>query len=185
MPLRRGFKARAEELAHEQRLELGLKPSERFEPRTLATHLDIPLIKLSDCWRAASYGSTAVAEAASGLRGVVSAITVYDGYCRAIIYDDANAATRIASDLSHELSHILLEHQPVSLERADCYQDRDQEMEDEATYLGGALLVPRAGVLALMRSGMTEAAAATHFGVSAKLCGWRVRVTGVMRQLRA
>ena len=56
--------------------------------------------------------------------------------------------------------------------------------EDEATWLGGALLVPRDGALNLVRRGIELPSIARNFGVSEALCRWRINETGVAQQIR-
>lgn len=56
-------------------------------------------------------------------------------------------------------------------------------MEQEANWLGAALLVPRDGALELARGGATPVEISAHYGVSELLGTWRVAQTGIYQQL--
>lgn len=88
----------------------------------------------------------------------------------------------------HELSHILLRHVPARVDVAPSklllLSDYSDEQEQEADWQAGALLVPRDGLLRLRSRRQSAADIAEHFGVSAALCEWRLRMTGVDVQMR-
>src|SRR4051812_28695557 len=109
--LRRGFKARAEKIAAETRGELGLSSLDRFEPRVLAEHLAIPVVSLPAL---ALFGASAEAiqHFMQTAPGDFSAMTIVDGHYRLIVENPRHSHARRSSSLSHELSHILLEHEP-------------------------------------------------------------------------
>lgn len=177
MVYRRGFKTDAEAHALEQRKELGLGVTDQLDPFALASFLEIPFVSFAACVRlvGASGSQTAIL---SDLREHVSAVTVFSGRRRIIVFNDGNAPTRQRSDMSHEISHTLLEHTPVALDDPSRYTP-NAELEAEAEFLGGALLIPRDGALELMCDGMSETALAEHFGVSLAMARWRIRGTGV------
>src|SRR5581483_1512737 len=76
-----------------------------------------------------------------------SAVTVFDGPRRAIYHNDTHSPGRQASNLAHELAHGLLLHPPTpALNDYGC-REWDQEIEDEATWLGGALLITEQATL--------------------------------------
>lgn len=109
MDLRRGFKSEAARLANEVRRDLGLGPLDRLDPRRLAQHLEIPIIALSELGSAhedAGYLLSAEPNA-------FSAVTVFNGHRRIIVHNDSHSESRQNSNLSHELSHPLLLHEPA------------------------------------------------------------------------
>ena len=181
--VRRGFKTEAEALSVEQRAELKLALVEPLDPFALADHLAIQVVSFDDCGDVMGLDRQARA-AVSALSDRVYALTACAGRRRVIIYNDRNARVRQVSDVAHELSHTLLEHEPTSLAHPARYLEGDAELEEEANILAGALLVPREGALVLARDGMSDEELASHYGVSKVMARWRVGTTGVRRQLQ-
>jgi Zn-dependent peptidase ImmA (M78 family) len=107
-----------------------------------------------------------------------SAVTVFNGTRRKIIYNDAHAPGRCTSNIAHELSHALLLHPPTPpLDDRGC-RNWNQDLEDEADWLAGVLLVTEDATLSIVRRGMTVPAAAAEFGVSTQMLQWRINATG-------
>ncbi len=179
--LRRGFKTEANAIAREIRRELGLRAADPLDHRALADHLGIALMPLSQLRDEAP---EAVAHFARAERGAFSAMTVFHGLRRLIVYNDAHSTGRQASDITHELSHALLQHPAESaLDHRGC-RSWEQELEEEADWLAGALLVSEEAALEIARSGITVDSAAVSFGVSAAMVRWRMNVTGAHRRTR-
>lgn len=179
--LRHGFKADAERMAESVRAELVLEPSQPLDGLALAEHLGIEVITLRELRR---YGARA-----ESIRRLIapeagfSATTVCAGTRRLIVYNPREPRGRRANSLAHELSHVLLEHEPKPALGAGGCRHWARREEAEADWLGAALLVPREGALHwLERDGDLELGA-EHFGVSIELFRWRVNHTGVIRQL--
>jgi Zn-dependent peptidase ImmA (M78 family) len=176
--VKRGFKSAAEQIAQEVRTELNLGPSERLDVLSLANHLAIPVFTIGEIARLAS------ANTFSHYFAVVdpdcfSAVTVFCGHKRFIIHNENHHPHRQASNLAHEISHTLLEHRPAPLAGRDGRRYWDSEVEEEATWLGAALLVPRSGALEMVKARRTISQIADHYGVSESLCVWRIRQSGV------
>ena len=57
--------------------------------------------------------------------------------------------------------------------------------EEEATNLGGTLLLPRPLLLSAIRRGLDERAIAAHYDVTTEMARFRVNRTGVRRQVRS
>ena len=83
---RYGFKTEAADLAREVRAELGLGAFDRLDPRTLAAHLDIPILDLS----ALMTDAPNVAHLRDVEPGVFSAVTVFYGTHRTIVHNDVS-----------------------------------------------------------------------------------------------
>ena len=117
-----------------------------------------------------------------------SAATVADGGKNLVVINSAHARTRQRSSLAHELAHIILNHRPSTTsvsEEGFLFRDRyDTEQEEEADWLGGALLLPRGGLLSVYRRTSSSEAIGQIFGVSTKLVDWRLRMTGILVQAR-
>jgi len=115
--------------------------------------------------------------------GAFSAVTVFRGFARLIVYNDAHTPGRRASDITHECSHGLLLHEPMpALDGAGC-RNWDRAAEDEAQWLAGALLITEEAALMIARRGMSLAEAALAFGTSEPMVRFRVNVTGARKRI--
>jgi len=178
---RRGFKTEAHALAVEVRAELGLNPLDRLDPFKLADHLEIPVLPLTalreknpDCVR---HFTQLEPEAFSG-------VTVFSGQRRMIVYNDAHVPGRQHSDVAHELAHALLMHPPAhALDEGGC-RNWNADLEDEANFLGAALLVTEEAALNIVRRSLTIARAAELYGVTPKLMQWRINATGAQKRIQ-
>jgi len=181
--LRRGFKSEAEQISTNIREELGLDLTDRLDCHDLAGELCIPVLALPEL--EACGASRASVRRLLGRDAGFSALTICVGTRRLIVFNPKHSPGRRANSLAHELSHVLLEHPPApALADGGC-RHWDEDLEAEADWLGGTLLVPRDGALNWMRNGGSIELGAEHFGVSKPLFRWRVNHTGVLRQLRA
>lgn len=180
MALERGFKTWANKIADQVRSELGLGPFDRFDPRLLAQFLAIPVVDLSSLVREAP----AVTHLLTKETGVFSAVTVFDGSRRAIVHNDSHASVRQNSNISHELSHGLLGHPPTpAMDDTGC-RIWNQDLEDEANWLAGCLLVSERATLAIVRRRCTNTEAALRFGVSQQMIQYRVNATGARSRIQ-
>jgi hypothetical protein len=179
--LRHGFQTEAEAIALELRQEIGAMAHDRLDYLGLAGHLGIPVASLDDA-RLAGF-SVEAADCLSDPAQRFDALTVCVGTAHFIVYNPTQAPTRRASTIAHELSHIVLEHPPGPAIGVGGCRQWDPRVEEEATWLSGALLVPRRGAIAWMAQGRTIENGADYFGVSVQLFRWRVNGTGIMRQL--
>lgn len=181
MAYRRGFKSEASDIAAEVREELTLSPYDPLDPAVLAQALEIPIIRLSDFVTE----SPAVDHLLHIEPEVFSAVTVFSGTRRTIVHNDAHSPGRQASDLTHELSHGLLHHPPTpALDNTGC-RLWNEDIEDEANWLAGALLIPDAAAILIVKGRWAdEWEAAQHFGVSRQMVRFRVNVTGARRRVQ-
>ena len=177
MTLRRGFKSEANSIAREIRGELHLKPADPLDPWALAEHLAIPILPLSELRE----DSPAMVRHFSGReQAAFSAVTVFEGSSRLVVHNDSHSRGRQASNVTHELSHGLLLHSPaVAIDRRGC-RDWDQEVELEANWLAGALLISDEAALVIVRRGLTIAQAAEVYGVSEAMVKFRLNVTAAV-----
>jgi Zn-dependent peptidase ImmA (M78 family) len=181
MTLRRGFKTEANEHARELRAELGLASHAPLSPWALAAHVGIPVVRLSEL---ASVEPAAVRYLTRSAPEVFSAATLFSGYRRLIIYNDAHHPRRQAADLAHELSHGLLGHLPTPiLNELGCRQF-NRIHEEEANWLGPALLISEEAALYIAEQRLTIDAAASIYAVSRDLIAMRLAVTGAQRRMQ-
>jgi len=180
MALRRGFKAEANHIAREVRAELGLRFIDPLDPWALARHLEIPIVPLSSY---AGLAADAVHHFCRVDAGAFSALTVFDGPRRLIVYNDSHSLGRRASDLAHELAHALLLHRPgPALDHRGCRR-WNSEQEEEANWLAGALLISEEAALQIARSGEPLEEAAKRCRVSQAMITFRLNVTAAFRRV--
>jgi len=185
MTLDRGFKAWAERTATSIRGELDLAANAPLPPARLAEYLDVTLwtcadvpgippdivqqLTLKDPW-----GWSAVTVAVSG-RIIV-------------VYNDKKSPGRQASDITHELAHVILNHDPATVILSESIdlsmRTFDQKQEDEANCLAWALLLPRDALFVARKRRATKERIAEEFGVTEVLVEYRLRMTGVDVQLK-
>ena len=182
--MERGFKARCEQMARSLRVAIGLTAIDPLSPEALASYLNVHVLSLND-----------VGVSNDDLRQLLdvdpeswSAITV-SGYGReAIIPNPAQMNGRHASNVMHELAHLILGHKPTTvffLENADlALRGYDPHIEEEASWLAGALLLPRDALASCKRRGLPEAEVCDIYGVSPQMLKFRLGVTGVNRQFQ-
>lgn len=107
-----------------------------------------------------------------------------------VIYNPKHSSGRQASDITHELAHFILDHQPATIVlSADLdnvgMRSFNQKQEDEANCLAWTLLLPREGLIRAKMRRRTVEQIADHFGVTKSLATYRINSTGVGKQLTA
>lgn len=107
-----------------------------------------------------------------------------------VIYNPRHSRGRQVSDITHELAHFILDHQPAKIIlSADLdglsMRSFNQKQEDEANCLAWTLLLPREALIRAKRRRLTVEEIAEQYGVTKSLATYRVNATGVERQLRA
>jgi Zn-dependent peptidase ImmA (M78 family) len=181
--LRRGFKTEAEKIAQLVRAELGLDPLGALDCFSLAEAWGVPVVSLGEL-REDGAKEASIRRLLGGDAGF-SATTIVLGTKRLIVYNPRHTPGRNANNLSHELSHLILEHEAAPAIGVGGCRHWNGQQEAEADWLGAAMLVPRESALAwMLRDGDLEQGAA-NFGVSIDLFRWRVNHTGVARQIEA
>lgn len=183
MVLRRGFKSEAEKIARQVRVELGMSAEEPVTPELLAELLGVEIRAGDDLIPHERF-----TELDEIQRGVFSACTMRPSDDRiVVIYNPLSTHSRRSSDLAHELAHILLDHKLSRIERLGdiTFLSCDQTQEEEAAWLSGCLLLPRALLLVEVRKGANAKDIAKKHGVSERMAQYRLNVTGVLRQKRA
>jgi Zn-dependent peptidase ImmA (M78 family) len=178
--LRRGFKTEANDHARELRAELGLAAHAPLSPWMLAEHLGIPLMRLSEL---AAEEPAAVRFLRSCSPDIFSAATLFCGYRRLIVYNDAHHPRRQAADLAHELGHGLLGHPPAPVFNDVGCRQFNRVHEEEANWLGPALLVSEEAALSIVEQGLSLQEAIALFGVSKNVITMRIGVTGARRRV--
>ena len=104
-----------------------------------------------------------------------------------VVLNPTHTKPRQRNDLMHEVAHIHLGHVPNRVDTtADgllLVSDFSRDQEEEADWLAAALLVPREALFWCRKAGHSVAQICTKYGISRPLCEWRLRMTGVDRQM--
>lgn len=182
--LRRGFKTLCENTAASYRRDLGLARVAPLNPVVLAKHLGILVWTPKDV---PNLDPEVIQHLTVTDPESWDAVTITAQGIVLVILNDAPDPGRRNNSLAHELSHIILKHEP-----AHVFHTPDGHMmmneynavhEEEANCLAAALLLPREALLHAVRQNMTDAAMTKHFGVSGALLRMRRNLTGIDRQL--
>ena len=183
--LERGFKAWAERTAAAVRRELELSPVEPLDPYLLAARLRVRVVSPRDFPDLPPDIVTQLLE--RDATGWSAATLVIHGI-NIVIYNPTHSLGRQASNMVHELAHIMLKHEPAkvmfSQDEQMATRTFDQRQEDEANWLGWTLLLPRDALVAARRRRMAKAQIAQEYGVSENLVRYRLQVTGVDVQIK-
>ncbi len=178
--LERGFKTWAERTAASIRQELGLAEHEPLDVRALAEFLGVQLKTPSDV---AGLPKEALDQLLVHDPGGWSAVSLSAGDRAVIIYNPRHSRARQTSDVAHELAHFLLSHEPsrlvVSPDGQLVMRSYNSKQEEEANWLGWALLLPREALLVAIRQKISSAEIAQLHKVSEALVEFRLRVTGI------
>ncbi|WP_413800155.1 ImmA/IrrE family metallo-endopeptidase [Streptomyces iranensis] len=182
MSLRHGFKAEANRLAVQMRKELGLHPASPLAPAQLAEHLAIPVKTFSS----AIAHDARVGRLLTDEREAVSALTVHAGARREIWVNDSHDPGRQNSSADHEIAHALLMHPPgPALDLRGC-RHWDGEIEEEANWLAGNLLITSEAAWSIVRRGTSPEEAMLQYGVSRRMLTWRMNMSGARgRRIRS
>lgn len=180
--MRRGFKAEAERLASSVRRDMDKRPSEHVDAIDLARHAGAE-VRCAD-----ELTSLAKLEELDELQpGAFSACTFTIGYRHIVVYSPLASPGRTQSDIAHEVAHLLLNHSVKTVETIAgvSFFTCDADEEQEANWLAGCLLLPRPLLYQAARRGMDSAAIAETYNVSEPMAAYRLRTTGVQRQIAA
>lgn len=180
--LPRGFKASSERWAARLRAALSLAEHERLPAARLAAHLQIEVWKVEEVPElpAATLNHLTTVDSECW-----SAITIHEGDRDVIIVNSSHSPARCESNVHHELAHIILRHRPARVDVSDdellLLSTFNSSQEEEASWLGGVLHLPRVALEHAFRRGLTEDTICTEFVASSELVRWRANVTGLSR----
>ena len=183
MALRRGFKSEAERIARRVRTELGIGAARPVAPEVLAELLGIEVRAGDELIPRERFEELENIQPDS-----FSACTLRPSPDRVVVvYNPLSGRPRRRSDVAHELAHALLDHELSRVERLGdvTFLSCDPTQEEEAAWLSGCLLLPRALLLVEVRKGSGAKDIAKECGVSESMAQYRLDVTGVLRQNQA
>lgn len=181
MSLRRGFKAEANRYALDFRRRLNVPADGPLCPWRLAQSLGVPIENLSDVAKADLRVAYFL-----GLKGLweFSGGTFSLGEKRLVIINDGHTKKRQASDLSHELSHCILKHVPSGQITKLGLRKYDAALEEEANWLGPALLISVEAAISIARRGLSISQASDDYSVTEQIVQMRLNMTGALKRIR-
>ena len=168
--LKRGFKANAERISISIRQKLGIPPTGRLDPEEVCRLFDIHLLRMTDL-------SCDVSAFQDGNSGKFSAMTVCAGLKRAIVHNDTHHPYRQRSNIFHELAHCFLRHPGCTILNDNGTRSYSSIVENEASHLGGALLLPAVAAQHILENGL-KSTAQSLYGISAAMLEYRLRISG-------
>jgi DNA-directed RNA polymerase specialized sigma24 family protein len=181
--MRRGFKAESERRAETARTSLGLGALEKLDPWIYAEFLGAHVVGADELDLPPPHAAQLLEHDPDSWSGM----TLAEDGLLVIVLNSAQSKRRQASTLMHELAHSILDHTPASVQVSPAglvlLSDYSDEQEEEADWLGGALLLPQAALYHHRSRGQSVSDIARHFGVSEDLCHWRCRMTGVEKRM--
>lgn len=182
----RGYKTWCERYAAEKRAALRLSSSDPLDPRALAKQLKVSV------WTPTNVSGLSAESLAVLLRNdgktpsCWSAVTIVVGSKVGVVLNSSHSAARQASDLMHELAHRIRGHEAEEVEASEdgimILKSYDKELEEEADWLAGCLLLPRDALVRIKRERLDDSDAAARYGVSLRMLSYRNSMTGVNRQ---
>jgi Zn-dependent peptidase ImmA (M78 family) len=180
----RGFKARAEKWGISVRKDLNLAEHDPLDAILLAEHFGISIFSIDQIFDDyQTHPAYKTLKSKDGFNAVL--MSNYEGE-KIIIHNTNQSAKRQQSNLMHELAHVILKHD-VNSESARIAKQYglkyvDTAHENEAKYLGGCLQICRPALLWAVKS-MTEAQMSEYYSASAEMVKYRLRVSGVFKQM--
>lgn len=182
MTLPRGFLTQAERHAARIRDELGLGPADPVDIQAVARQLGVRVIAADKLINVARLQELERIQAFA-----FSACTLDIDGTRVIVFNPLRSPARTQSDIAHEVSHLLLGHDldEVRMVAGTPFRTCRPDQEEEATSLGGTLLLPRPLLLWAARRGLGVKEIAEQCGVTIEMARFRFNRTGVARQAGA
>lgn len=184
--LKPGFKAKAEKVAVSLRQTLCPSNSEPLIGTKLAHHLQV---KVSSTNRIPRIPTEIMEQLWEADCTAWSAFTItHPQQGKWVLYNPTHSTGRHESNVMHEISHILCEHEPskfVTFEGCTfALRTCNPDQEEEANWLTGCLKLPRGSLLWAVRHRMSNEQIAEHFVTSLDMVQFRRNVTGVDIQIQ-
>lgn len=180
--MKHGFKAHAERVSAGYRETLGLQLHQPLPAKDLAEHLGITVLHPHEI---PDLAVDHIGHLAATDDDDWSAFTLAADSRRFIVHNDTHPVSRQESNLMHELAHICCEHEcgPMMWVGPFCLRHYDPGQEDEATWLGGVLQIPKEGLMAVARRNRDIEHIATVFGASEAMARKRFNTEGIHKRL--
>ena len=181
--MRRGFKADAERRAEAARAGLGLLSLEKLCPWVYADNLGILVMGADELNLDPIHAAQLLQKDPESWSGM----TLDEDGVKLIVLNSSEKLNRQHTTLMHEIAHILLEHVPATVNLTPSgltlLSDYSDDQEDEADWLGGALLIPEPTLMHYRSQGYSVESIANLYGLTRSLVTWRCRMTGVEKRM--
>lgn len=181
--MRRGLKADAERRSLAARESLGLEATSKLCPWHYAELLGVMVFEATELDLEPEHAAQLLDRDPDSWSGM----TLFEEGTHVVVLNTSHPRPRRTATLMHELAHIILDHAPADIEISPSglvlLSDYSPDQEEEADWLGAALLLPESALMQHRQQGMSIIEIANHFGVSEQLCTWRCRMTGVEKRL--
>ena len=168
------------EVAEEERAGLGLAPHDAFNPYALCDAHGISVYSIKDL---SGVSTEAVEHFSHSKSGSWSAALIPVGTARIIVENPAHHSNRRRTNISHELGHHLLEHPFNGVLLGESHAEAfAANLEKQATFMAGELLIPKAAANKAAFSDWTNEQVAEHFGVSTQFAQMQMKGPRVYAQ---
>lgn len=178
----RGFKAKCERISGSLRKELDLSDYDPIDPTHLARNKGA---EIWDIREVPNLSKEALQHLSSDVGDEWSAITVVCDGTEIIVANPTHSRGRAASDITHELSHLILGHESGEMFVSDdgfLLRDFNDKQEAEADWLAGTILLPRKALEHIKFTHMPTEEVCKLYGVSSQLFEYRCRMTAINKQ---
>jgi Zn-dependent peptidase ImmA (M78 family) len=183
--LERGFKSWAEKFAEGLRKELGIEIDCPIDLNRFASFFGSKLLTPEDI---PGMSEQHLKQLLNVDHSGWSAVTVCVDQHSVIIHNPRHSKGRQASNIAHEIAHLILEHEPTRLvmsqDGALVMRSFNEKQEEEANWLAWCVLLPRQAIVEALKKRVSVEEIAVQFGVSEPLVRFRVQKTGAQVQMR-
>jgi len=180
----RGFKTWCENASAGLRDDLRLQPIDPLDPRALADYLGVIVWRVDEI---PGLDPDSLHVLINDDPFSWSAATVQAENKLAIIINSVHSPGRTASNLTHEIAHLVLGHVPAQIGLTEdgllLLNTFNRDQESEANWFSGCLLLPREALLHSRRQERSAQEIADQYGTSFEMVEYRLRMTGVDRQV--
>lgn len=153
-------------------------------PKALCIHLEVPILLLSTLPACPEREFLLARRKGAHF----SAAVCFDGIKAFILLNDSSERKRQASDIAHELAHVLLRHKPVYPFLDGGIREFSFEDEQEAEVLGPVLLVSEKAALLAYRLIQTKthtlASLSNLWGITEDVIRWRMNAVGASKRVK-
>lgn len=181
---RRGFLTEAHWWAEQLRKEMNIPLDAPLCPRKLCQHLEVPVLLLSKLPDLPERDLLLSQKKGCGF----SAAACFDGTRAFILLNDASERKRQASDIAHELAHVILGHKAMNPFSQGGIREFSTSDELEAETLGPALLVSEAAALEayrlIQRRQHTLQSLSEAWSITEQVIRWRMNAVGAFKRVR-